>query len=139
MVRCWRFRVMLAFVPVLVGGAALGSGCSQACTDESNFGLVITVLDARSGAPVCDGTVVAIEGSYREELENLPFVPCHYYGAKERAGTYRLEFARQGYASKQVEGLTVSSGECHIAAPVVLTVSVVPDTNVPPDSGGATD
>ena len=100
--------------------------------------------DARSGADLCGSGVVAFDGAYREDLTNLgvPGGPCTFYGASERAGTYRVQISQKGYISKEISGLVVSKddpSDCHISSGVVLTVDLDPDPSAPSTVDAATD
>jgi len=92
--------------------------------------------------PLCDGAVVAVDGTYRESLGNVG-VPatCRYTGADERPGTYRLEIVRRGYLPKAVDNLTVTGdeGACHIDPAVPVTVDLEPDPSASPVRDAGTD
>ena len=79
----------------LLLGTALVTACigeKESCTASENMGLSVHVID-RGGQPVCDVTVVAEEGSYREELDAWN---CSYSGATERPGRYTVSALREG-------------------------------------------
>ncbi len=135
-------RRTLELVPlliVIVASCILPSACSKAaCTDDARVGLGISVRDARTGAPLCDSVVVAFDGTYREDLSNygVTFAPCTYFGATERAGTYRLEITHSAYLPKQVGNLIVlkaNPDDCHISNGASLTVDLEPDPDTPRD------
>jgi len=62
------------FRSVLLAAAFLGgAGCDKptdprVCTAIAVDALVVTVADASSGQRICDARVVAVDGSFREEL-----------------------------------------------------------------------
>jgi hypothetical protein len=110
-------------------------GCERSCTQEARDGLNITVRDARTGTPLCDSTVVAIDGSFHETLTNFSqydaaFPPCTFHGAEERAGTYRVLINRDGYVGAELSALTVGAGDCHIANEIERTVELQPEPSV---------
>jgi hypothetical protein len=108
------------------------AGCTEgvtppvACAAYAAAGLGVTVTNADTGQPICDATVTAVEGSYSEKL--VP-VACTYTGAYERAGTYVVKAARDGYASKEVGSVRVvmGGGDCPHVEQMRLTVALSPD------------
>ncbi len=132
-----RGRARLVVIASLaVGSASLQSGCSgRPCNQDARNGLAISVRDARTGAALCDSVVVAVDGSYREDLPNYSKYgappPCPHGGANERAGTYRLEVSCPGFLPRAVANLVVSKDpeDCHISNTVMLTVDLEPDPN----------
>lgn len=92
-----------------------------ACTLEAIAGLVVTVEDAQ-GEPICDATVVAVDGDFEETLAPVGGEPCAYAGAHERAGTYRIEVGKEGFQTEVVEDVVVEDGECHVAPEQVAVV-----------------
>ena len=111
--------------------AVAAAGCSLekmpndpgvVCTAIAVSALNVTVRDAGSGAPLCDATVTAIDGSgllyaLRQTGD------CRYAGAEERAGQFEVFAARPGYETTSVRGIRVGRDECHVI-PVQLTVDV---------------
>ena len=93
---------------------ASGAACGHDCKAYAAAGLVVTVR-AASGAPVCDATVTAIDGSYSEVLQPNGGDPsrCNYVGAYERKGTYELR-ATVGDATTTVASVHVGVNECHV-------------------------
>src|SRR5215510_4996244 len=93
-------------------------GCqSKTCDLSAKAALTVTV--ELGGAPVCDATVTAVDGTFSQVL--MP-IGCTYAGAYERAGSYRIDVAFGG-RHKTVEGLVVTPGECHVDG-LVVTVSL---------------
>ena len=98
--------------------AALAISCSAGsgnCTDIAEAGLTVYVLDQTTGAPICNATVTATDGTYTETLQQTsPASGCYYAGAYERAGTYDVTVAAPGYATSSQSGIVVPSGVCHV-------------------------
>lgn len=87
------------------------AGLIGACTNElvcdqvGTTSLNVSVRDAQTLTRICDATVVATDGDYRETLHEIASSDCFYAGAEERTGTYHLEVARAGYLSKALDGV----------------------------------
>jgi hypothetical protein len=111
-----RFAALLA-LPLLASPLA---GCfdTTACDLSLQYGLSVRVQTA-DNRELCDATVVAIDGDYREELETFGGGDCVFVGAPERAGTYRIEVSRRGYEPRVIENVEVGEGECHVDAQAV--------------------
>jgi hypothetical protein len=110
---------------------------STGCTQDERDGLVITVRDGRSGAPLCDVAVVAFDGAYQENLTDfgVTSAQCRYVGAAERPGNYRVQISRPGYTTTEVSDLMVAKGDCHIGPAVMRTIDLQPDPNGLNDAG----
>jgi hypothetical protein len=96
----------------------------RVCTAVAVDALVVTVVDASSAQRICDAKVVAIDGSFSEELR--PFgsgQDCTYSGPTERAGTYEIRATRAGYETVTVNGVRVTRDECHVI-PVMLSIQL---------------
>jgi len=109
----------------VLGLAAMLSSALVACTPEGAcsdvfvYGLSVSVLNGQTGAPVCDATVTASDGSFSTTLElTRQFdsdggFECAYLGAGERGGTYALD-VKVGAAEKKFTDLVVNKGVCHV-------------------------
>src|SRR5688572_28112392 len=106
----WILRVLLL---ALVFAA---NGCGQACDAILKAGIVLTIVDAATGNPIEEATVIATEGSYSETvtLPSSPPAPGHAVLANERPGTYRVEVQAPGYLPWVMQGVRVSRDECHV-------------------------
>jgi hypothetical protein len=95
--------------------ALVASACNEThvCPAVAVVGLIVTVDDAATGAPVCDATVTATDGAYSETLSAFTAGACTYQGARERAGTYSIT-AVQGSRTATVDGVTVVSDGCNV-------------------------
>src|SRR5512135_3635512 len=78
-----------------------------ACAAYAAAGLGVSVTDADTGQPICDATVTATDGAYREKLSA---VGCTYSGAYERPGTYTVKASRDGFTPKETGSVRVVMG-----------------------------
>jgi len=116
---------------LLVLAAALSSlpGCENpteppVCTAIAVDALVVTVVDDSSGQRLCDAQVVAVDGSFREELRGFgPSPDCTYSGPTERAGVYDVRATRAGYETGTITGVRVNRDVCHVIT-VRLTLRI---------------
>jgi len=96
------------------------AGCSSptdpiVCTAIAVDALVVTVVDATTGQRICDAKVVAVDGSFSEELRLFGSPPeCTYSGPTERAGRYDVRATRAGYEPASTTGVRVTRDECHV-------------------------
>jgi len=118
--------------PLLLFLLALG-GCSSVkettCPTIAYAGLNVVVIDAKTGARICDAVVTAKDGSYTEKLMALgPGPQCGYAGAYERAGTYTITVEHGGYKASTSPALTVgiTTGDCPHVEQKSLTVALDP-------------
>ena len=81
------------------------------CTREARSALMVTVLDASSGARVTGANVRATTVDFSEELSEFDGV---YSGAYERAGTYTIVVSHPDYQQWQRTGVVVGEDECHV-------------------------
>jgi hypothetical protein len=116
---------------VLLTLLTLGTlGCGQddvsgVCATIAAAGLSVHVTDAVTAQPVCDATVTAIDGSYKERL---PQMSCSYVGAYERPGTYVVQVERAGFVQKEVRQVQVvmDAGRCPHVREVRLEIALSP-------------
>lgn len=111
--------------------ASLTAGCGifdpTVCTTEAVPGIRVDVLDSISGAPVRGHVrIVASDGSETFEFDSqadavLPpgtdpdtMVFSPVFLGFERAGTYEVTAAAEGYRPWQRTGVRVRRGECHV-------------------------
>lgn len=91
-----------------------------ACTDELRAGIVVTVLDAATGAPIPGWiSVVARDGEFVDSVPHPPAVVDHeVYGpfpvTYERPGTYQVRVVAAGYREWIQEDVRVAEDECHV-------------------------
>jgi hypothetical protein len=96
------------------------SGCGKptdpiVCTAIAVDALVVTVVDASSGQRICDAKVVAVDGSFSEELRAFGSAQdCTYSGPTERAGLYEVLATRAGYEPARTTATRVTRDECHV-------------------------
>jgi len=86
------------------------------CTEEYRAGINVEVVDAVSGSGLADGATLTIrEGDYVESWTDA-FGGTTLSGAWERAGTYDVTVARDGYHTWIRTGVVVTEDECHVQA-----------------------
>ena len=91
----------------------------------------VEVVDAGSGAPIAEGARgVVREGAYvdslRPQLTRVDGTLLTLAAWNARAGTYRVEIVRDGYAAWHRDGVRVRRGDCgiettHVRAALVPT------------------
>jgi hypothetical protein len=114
-------------IGVILLVVGLFQGCKAetvACTPSMETGLLVDVLDAGTGQPICDAVVTAIDGSYSERLDTHG--GCQYLGAFERAGHYDVLAEREGFQSQRASNVEVRMGTsgCHVVR-TDLTIQLV--------------
>jgi hypothetical protein len=122
---------LLLVAGVVAGACTSGSnsidrpGSDVACTLEARAGINLTAFDSVGGQPLGTiGTVVAQDGNYSEKAIGIPGTPVRYSMAFERAGTYTVTAAVDGYQSWRATGVVVPRDACHVI-PVQLTARLV--------------
>ncbi len=110
--------------------ATLAWGCSSDdehgfCTAIAAAGLSVGVSNEQTGEPLCDATVTATEGDYRETLLANG---CRSSGAWERPGTYLVRAQAPGFAAKTISDVRVVMGsrECPHVQEVQLEIALAP-------------
>lgn len=96
-------------IPLALTLAACGAAD---CESIGYSGLAIRVQDA-NGEQVCDAVVTVSDGDFSEVLTASDTSgDCIFFGAAERAGTYRIDAVR-GDAAGAVDAVAVvRTGEC---------------------------
>lgn len=121
---------------VLVGALALGACVGPfepgGCADVANFGLAVTVVDARTGTrPTSIPTLIVTEGAYSETARGPdpdPTRPARFFAAEERAGTYTLTVTASGNRAWTRSGVRVSrSGRCQELQIVQVRAELEPE------------
>ena len=107
-----RMEALLVIATACLGGC--GTLDPIACTAEFRFGISVEVVDAASGAPRADGSTMTLrEGDYVESTSES-FDGRTMVGAGERAGTYAVSVAREGYHTWVLTDVEVTEDECHV-------------------------
>lgn len=123
-------RPMLALLGLTLFTAACDEGALSpvACTAQFVYGLQIEVREADGGAPAAQGAVATVtDGDYVEVAAGpvSGFPEALVIGAAgERAGTYDIEVARDGFETWDTTGVVVEEDICHVITervPVLLT------------------
>jgi hypothetical protein len=113
--------------PALIAGALVtaGSGCvlydggSETCSNEARPGLLVSVVDDETAAPI-PATIQVIDGAYHEEVGPTSLLGSEYAAAYERAGVYRIEVSSEGYFPENLAGVVVADGACHVVTEEVV-------------------
>lgn len=99
------------------------TGCGVVCTTEARPGIVVTIVDASTGAPLAGPVTVTVwDGEYSETV-TPPETPSGTRVAAlawERPGRYRVEVRAPGYVTWVGTEVRVLEDECHVR-PVELT------------------
>ncbi|NNF14965.1 MAG: hypothetical protein HKN72_17195 [Gemmatimonadetes bacterium] len=97
----------------------------RACTAEFVYGIVVTVVDAETGAPVTEGlSGVTVEDGVTTEMDIADNV---LFGAGENEGVHAVVIAADGYDLWTRNGVRVAGGPCHVTT-VELTAPMTPST-----------
>ena len=112
-----RLKTLLVITPICL--SACGPLDPIACTEEFRYGVSVEVVDAMSGAALAEGSTMTLrEGDYVETTTES-FDGRTMVGAGERAGTYTVAVARDGYHTWVLTDVEVTEDECHVH-PVAL-------------------
>jgi hypothetical protein len=127
-------RPILSRLGLLLGLTLLAAACDEgslspvACTEQFVFGLQMEVREADGGAPAAQGAVATVtDGDYVEVVAGpISGGPDALFlvAAGERAGTYDIEVAREGFETWDTTGVVVDEDICHVITeqvPVFLT------------------
>ncbi len=95
-----------------------------ACTAIFVSGVNVSLTNIQTGAPISGATLTLTEGSYNETLQELQ--PGQYTGAGERAGTYSLIVATDGFGTETRDNIFVDADQCHVI-PVTLDITMTPN------------
>ncbi len=102
------------FALALVALIACVDSTGIACTEIAIAGLRVDVVDALDGRVIRDATVIAIDGSYIEELRVLSERETKHIGAWERRGLYTIAATAPGYLPGVRSDVRVTGDECHV-------------------------
>ena len=95
-------------------GVLLLAGCSvesAECAGVQGYGLIIEVVDADTGKPLCDALVDLAHESHNETLTSDGLDPCRYLGATS-SGDYTVEVSRSGYETETVDVEVEAAATC---------------------------
>lgn len=114
----------------LLASALSGCEITDACTTSVEPGIVVTIEDAVTGAPLAGGARGAVhEGAYVDSL--TPYGGDGAGGivsraaAYERSGLYAVAVEHPGYESWEESGVRVRQNGCHVGT-VDLTAALEP-------------
>jgi len=104
---------------------ACDSSPTVACTAIAQAGLDVSVINEQNGQGICDATVTAEDGTYREAL---PAFSCRFVGAYERPGTYVVRAERTGFVTREVTNVrvTMMTGDCPHVETVRVQIRLAP-------------
>jgi len=110
----------LAFLAGLANcGILYGSG-RESCSASVEPAVVVEIRDARTGVPLAGSARgVVRDGAYVDSLRphggaGTPYVLMSRAAAKERPGTYSVNVQAPGYQVWTLDGVVVSSDQCHV-------------------------
>jgi hypothetical protein len=120
-----RTTLALAFIGGSIAGSCLDA--TGPCPPYIGLGLVVAVVDDRTGEPICDAVVTVRDGSSSWALSSGS--GCQYTGA-HGSGVYSVQAERAGFRPVQLSGVRVRStgGECPVAERTAVTVRLAPVT-----------
>ncbi len=109
-------RVRACHMGVSVAALAGMLGCSDPigtiCTEEARPGILVTVRDSVTSAPVAGARVVARTPTAADTSDGLP--DGTYPLAYEKAGTYEVTVEQTGYRLWTRGNVQVTRDECHV-------------------------
>jgi hypothetical protein len=125
-------HVSVAALFALAGLLVASMSChAEGCGDVGNIEEpTIQVVDTVTGDPICNATI-AVSGMLAQVTSDAGCPPldpsaCTYYPCWG-GGTYSIEVSAVGYATKVVEGVTVSDTTCEPVPPSQqVRVALVP-------------
>lgn len=109
--------------------AAVHSGCGEGgqglCPPYPGVGLVVTVVDDRTGEPICDAVVTAqAQNGGPPWTMSASTTRCAYTGSG--SGTYSVSAERSGFGSASVLVRVASTGgECPVSVETPVTIRLV--------------
>ena len=120
---------LLALFVFLTGCGSGGPG-SYLCTADVEPGIVVTVIDAQTRAPIAQGATGAIvEGKYSDTMR--PFgsdangALLSLAGAYETPGVFTVRIEKTGYQTWEMQNVRVTKGPCHVKG-VLLEADLQP-------------
>ena len=107
-----RLKTLLVITPIYL--SACGALDPVVCTLEARFGVSVQVVDAASGTALAEGSTMTLRDGDYVETTSESFDGRTMVGAIERAGTYTIIVAREGYHSWVSTDVEVTEDECHV-------------------------
>ena len=82
--------------------------------DKAKVEVSVQVVDAASGTALAEGSTMTLRDGDYVETTSESFDGRTLVGAGERAGTYIITVAREGYHSWVLTDVEVTEDECHV-------------------------
>ncbi|CAN5753745.1 hypothetical protein BH11GEM1_BH11GEM1_04560 [soil metagenome] len=120
----------VAALVALAGCSGLPTG--RTCTLELRSTIAVSVLDARTGAPISAGSTIIVRGG---AVYDSIVVVTPQFGAnvgymgwedKVKAGRYTVEVRRPGYVDWVRNDVEVTGDDCHSGPGPALTAALQP-------------
>ena len=92
---------------------ACGSS-AQECTAIATWSFRVRVTDSKTGASICDATLIASDGSKDTTLTSVGGADCLYVGVTEQLGTFRVTATKAGYQTGMTSIVVDQSDGCHV-------------------------
>ena len=115
----FKSSLVMTVMAVLPMTRCLGPRNGTVCTEVYVYGVNATVTNAQTGAAIGNATLTLKDGDYTEVMQAFP--SGGYAGAGERPGTYTLTVEANGFETKTIENIVVTSDPCHV---IQVTVQV---------------
>ena len=110
---------LLALVMFLTGCGGGGGPGSYLCTADVEPGIVVTVVDAQTRAPIAQGaTGTILKDKYSDTMR--PFESdangtlLSLAGAYETPGVFTVRIEKTGYQAWEQTNVRVTNGPCHV-------------------------
>jgi hypothetical protein len=99
------------------------------CTAIDRTSLIVTVVDAQSGARIDSGSTVVVTGEGLHDSISVPdssrFAPTAVWHESEiPAGTYSVAVRKPGYTDWTRDGVVIKRDGCHVTFPANLTAAL---------------
>ncbi len=92
-----------------------GGDDDHVCTADLKTGVIVTLSDATTGAPIDGATLVLTAGRYQETMQQVANVPdAVYMGATTRPDTYDLSISAAGYNPDSRSEIEVLERHCEM-------------------------
>jgi hypothetical protein len=103
-----------------ISGVACGATNLDGCTTSVEPGIVVSISDAATGAPLAEiASGWVADGTYQDSLrpfgyQGTPPAMVSRAAAHERPGRYTVQVGAPGYVDWRLANVRVELGECHV-------------------------